>query len=85
VRCCAVNNWASGGAVWGGLNVGFGSKDSLLDYDQYICKHIGTVAVSTPGVKALGIIRREEGYQVDRIVLTQGAAPTGTGPAESPR
>jgi len=62
-----------------------GLKTNRLIIIQWIWKQIGAVTVSTPGVKTLDIVRREEGYKVDRIVLTKGAIPTGTGPAESPR
>jgi hypothetical protein len=35
--------------------------------------------------QTLDVVRREQGYKIDRIVLTKGAIPTGTGPPESPR
>jgi len=67
-------------------NVGSGADDNTIGYDRWIWKSLGAVTVSTPGVKTLDIVRREQGViKIDRIVLTQGAAPTGTGPAESPR
>lgn len=73
-------------SAWAGLDgVGTGVNDNTYDLDQWIWKSLGTVTVSTPGVKTLDIVRREEGYKIDRIVLTQGAAPTSTGPPESPR
>jgi hypothetical protein len=73
-------------SAWAGLdNVGTGVYDNTADLGQWIWKSLGTVTVSTLGVKTLDIVRREEGYKIDRIVLTQGAIPTGTGPAESPR
>jgi len=52
---------------------------------QWFWKQIGAVTVSTPDVKRLDIVRRQQGDEINCIVLTQGAAPTGTGPAESPR
>jgi len=73
-------------SVWVGLDgVSNGNNDNTQDYDQWIWKSLGTVTVSTPGVKTLDVVRREQGYKIDRIVLTQGAIPTGNGPAESPR
>jgi len=63
-----------------------GLKTNRLIIIQWFWKQIGAVTVSTPGVKTLDIVRREQGViKIDRIVLTQGAIPTGTGPAESPR
>jgi glucose/arabinose dehydrogenase len=46
-----------------------------------------TLNVASPGVMALNLWMREDGVQVDRLLLTKDAAftPSGTGPAESPR
>jgi hypothetical protein len=84
-----VRRWSDSGrasnSAWAGLdNVGTNVNDNTQDLDQWIWKGLGSVTVSTPGVKTLDIVRREEGYKIDRIVLTKGAIPTGTGPAESP-
>jgi hypothetical protein len=82
-RYCDPTN--SNSVLVGMDGVANGSNDNTGDYDQWIWKQVGTVTVSTPGVKILDVVRREQGYKIDRIVLTQGAIPTGTGPAESPR
>ena len=44
----------------------------------------GDVAASLNGLHDLDLHMREDGLRVDKIVLTSGQAPTGTGPAESP-
>ena len=77
---------AGSNSVWVGLEgINTGVVDNGQDPDQWIWKSLGTVSVSTPGGKALDIVRREDGYMIDRVVVTQGAVPGGTGPAESPR
>ena len=45
----------------------------------------GWLAVGEMPAMVHDIVRREQGYKIDRIVLTQGAAPINTGPPESPR
>jgi hypothetical protein len=46
-----------------------------------------TISVGSTGVHTVNIWMREDGFTVDKIVLTTDAnfVPTGTGPAESPR
>jgi hypothetical protein len=44
-----------------------------------------TISVPSAGVHEVAILAREDGTVVDRIVVTQGGLPAGTGPAESPR
>jgi subtilisin family serine protease len=45
-----------------------------------------TVKVTTAGVHTIHVWMREDGVRLDRLVLTlSGAAPTGAGPAVSPR
>ncbi|MCI0459520.1 MAG: immunoglobulin domain-containing protein [Gemmataceae bacterium] len=48
---------------------------------------IVTVNVTTVGVHTLNLWMREDGFVVDKILLTSNASftPTGVGPAESPR
>ena len=49
-------------------------------------KHTSKFAVPSAGNHTFSIRRREKGYVIDRIVLKiDNAAPTGNGPAESPR
>jgi hypothetical protein len=42
-----------------------------------------SVTLSTAGVHKFTIWAREDGLRVDKIVITNGSAPTGNGPAQS--
>ena len=46
-----------------------------------------TITVSTPGVHTVNVWMREDGFVIDKVVLTvsPGYVPSGAGPAESPR
>jgi hypothetical protein len=44
-----------------------------------------TVAVASAGLHSINVWVREDGFKFDKIVITQGASPTGLGPAESAR
>jgi hypothetical protein len=46
-----------------------------------------TINVATPGLHTISIWMREDGFVLDKILLTTngGLTPSGTGPAESPR
>jgi hypothetical protein len=46
-----------------------------------------TINVATPGVHTVNIWMREDGFIVDKLLITVNVnyAPSGTGPAESPR
>jgi lysophospholipase L1-like esterase len=48
---------------------------------------VATVNVATTGVHTVNVWMREDGFVIDKLVLTISASyiPTGTGPAESPR
>ena len=48
---------------------------------------VATITVNTVGEHPVNLWMREDGVQVDKLVLTttMGYTPTGTGPAESPR
>ena len=49
---------------------------------------VATVVVSTAGVHTFNLWMREDGFMVDKILLrkdSSSTAPSGTGPAESPR
>jgi len=62
-----------------------GLKTNRLIIIQWFWKQIGAVTVSTPDVKRLDIVRRQQGDEINCIALTQGAILTGTGPVESLR
>lgn len=55
--------------------------------NQTMAPGTATLSVSQPGVHVLNVWMREDGFVLDKIVLTLDAAfvPTGTGPAPSPR
>lgn len=44
-----------------------------------------TINVATAGLHTFNIWMREDGAEIDKIILTQGSAPTGLGVAESQR
>ena len=46
-----------------------------------------TINVTTAGIHTLNLWMREDGFVVDKVVLSTNAAyvPSGTGPAQSPR
>ncbi|MFZ5893929.1 MAG: hypothetical protein ACOY0T_22900 [Myxococcota bacterium] len=48
---------------------------------------VATINVTTPGLHTVNLWMREDGFRVDKIVLTTNASftPSGAGPAESPR
>ncbi len=48
---------------------------------------VATLEIATPGVHTLNVWMREDGVQLDRLLLTTDAAytPAGAGPPESPR
>ena len=48
---------------------------------------VATIVVSTPGVHTVNLWMREDGFSLDKVLLTTntGYTPSGTGPAESPR
>ncbi|MGB7925676.1 MAG: kelch repeat-containing protein [Pyrinomonadaceae bacterium] len=48
---------------------------------------VATVNVTTPGIHTVNVWMREDGFRLDRLLLTTNSAlvPTGNGPAESPR
>ena len=76
----------SSNSVWVGLDgISTDVMDNYTEADVWIWKNLGTVKVSSAGRKMLDIVRREDGYIIDRVVLTQGAIPTGIGPEESLR
>ena len=58
--------------------------DNSGDFNQWIWKSMGQISISNPGVYLLEVVRREDGYKIDRMVLTMGNVPSGQGPEESP-
>ncbi|MGB7157340.1 MAG: fibronectin type III domain-containing protein [Tepidisphaeraceae bacterium] len=48
---------------------------------------VATINVTTPGIHTLNVWMREDGFIVDKVLVTTNAAfvPTGAGPLESPR
>jgi hypothetical protein len=73
-------------AVRVGLNVGCGPKDNSSGYDSVVLETDRGCNGQYPGRQNARYRSPGRGLQdrPDRP-LTQGAAPTGTGPAESPR
>jgi hypothetical protein len=84
-----VRRWVTASnsdTVWAGLDgVSTGVVDNGNDYDQWIWKSLGTVTIASSGARTLDIVRRQDGYMVDRVVVTQGGVPSGNGPAASDR
>jgi hypothetical protein len=44
-----------------------------------------SLTVTTTGVHTFTVWMREDGFRIDKIVITNGSAPTGNGPSESPK
>jgi glucose/arabinose dehydrogenase len=55
--------------------------------NQTMAPAVATITVSTAGVHVLNVLMREDGFILDKILLTlsSGYAPTGAGPAASAR
>jgi alpha-tubulin suppressor-like RCC1 family protein len=62
-----------------GFNTTYGWRTSTQDGVN------ATINVATPGLHAVNLWIREDGFRADKIVLTLGSAPTGTGPIETVR
>jgi hypothetical protein len=64
-----------------GFGSAFGWQKATLDGAS------ATVSVSTAGLHTINIWMREDGFQIDKILLTTSTSftPSGTGPAESTR
>ena len=82
-----VRRWAPDGAgnsVYAALGgVQSTENDNTGDNNVWVWKSLGTVASSGPGVYTLELIRREDGYLVDKIVINSGETPSGEGPGET--
>ncbi|MCC7193151.1 MAG: S8 family serine peptidase [Phycisphaeraceae bacterium] len=64
-----------------GFNNSLGWSRSTMD------KAVATIQVTTPGLHTVNLYMREDGFIMDKLVLTtdSGFTPTGSGPASSPR
>ena len=64
-----------------GFSTAYGWSKSTLDGP------VATISVTSAGVHTVNLWMREDGFRVDRLLLTTntGTVPSGTGPAESPR
>jgi hypothetical protein len=71
--CDRISNFSGSGWAW---------TSTTLDND----KSRATFNVKSPGVHTVNIWMREDGFSIDKIVLTTNPnyTPTGTGPVESP-
>jgi hypothetical protein len=82
-----VRRWAPDGAgnsvfaTLGGLQSS--GIDNTADEGTWIWKSLGTVSLSEAGVYKLEIIRREDGYLVDKVVINSGVTPEGEGTVET--
>lgn len=72
----------SNGARMGTNTTALTGSDGGSNYNQWVWVSFSNRTLSA-GAHTIHIVRIEDGYAVDRIVLTTGAAPTGTGPAAS--
>ena len=57
--------------------------DNDVEVGAWLWKSLGTVTVSSAGMQQLELIRREDGYMVDKIVINSGEKPTNEGPEET--
>ena len=86
-----IRSWGSGGAsdsaYFGFDGNWLASKISMAPLNSWVWSGPFTLNIGAAGVHTLGITRNESLAQVDKIFIgtSAGAAPTGTGPAESIR
>ena len=74
-------NLLSGGGFGMGSNAGSWKWTDEVTSSQTKVE----LTISSAGIHTINIWPREDGTQLDKIVITQGDAPSGTGPAESAR
>jgi hypothetical protein len=72
-------------ACWGGIDDDHIRQALVPSADGTYQWAYRNVNVSTPGIHTVSLWGFEDGIRVDKVVLTNGAAPSGLGPAESPR
>jgi hypothetical protein len=74
-------------SCWGGIDdVQFGSLFDFPEATGTWAWVTQSVVVNTTGVHTFTLWGREDGFQVDKIVISTNAAqPSGNGPSESPR
>ena len=82
-----VRRWAPDGAgnsVFAALSGTQSTEyDNTGDSGNWVWKSLGTVTVSGAGVYTFELIRREDGYLVDKLVVNSGEQPSGEGPDET--
>jgi hypothetical protein len=74
----------SSNSAYGGFNgIATGVFDNQSNDDnQWVWRSLGSANL-TAGQHDVEIVRREDGYRIDRIVVTNGSAPSDDGPLES--
>ena len=86
-----IRSWATSGtsdsAYFGFDGAWLANTVAMTPLNTWVWKGPFTMNVGSAGVHTLGVTRREAFAQVDKIFVgtTSGAAPTGSGPAESSR
>ena len=82
-----VRRWVPDGAgnsVYAALGgIQSTENDNTGDNTMWVWKSLGTVTTSGPGIYTLELIRREDGYMADKIVINSGEQPSGEGPEET--
>lgn len=79
---------SSADSCWAGLDGAIINGSTFFDFPDpantwgWVSQ---SLTVSSTGVHTITIYAREDGFRMDKIVITNGSAPTGNGPAESPR
>lgn len=72
-------------ACWGGIDNSHIAQAFAPNSKGVLTWGYRNVTVASPGVHTVSLWGFEDGMRVDKIVITQGSAPTGTGAAESPQ
>jgi len=73
-------------SVWAGVDGTVISSNYAPNATGAMTWQNRTVTVSTTGIHTVNVWGREDGFRLDKIVINKSAtAPSGTGPAQSPR